>query len=127
MRLIWRRSVTVLAMYAIALQVVLLGIVPLSPGAFAAIDPFAIICSTTGSATNPGEPPRGTLHFVPGRAIDQCNLCSAAAPPPAPDTAVVIDFTWAPVLHVLRPMSTPARTGLTSNPKLARAPPRASS
>lgn len=127
MRRIWRQSVTSLALYAVALHVILLGFLPISPGAFAPVDPFAIICHTTGSATSPGEPPPGTLHFLPGRAIDHCNLSAAAAPPPAPTLAVDIHFTWARVLHALRPASTATRPRIASNPKLSRGPPLASS
>jgi hypothetical protein len=123
MRLIWRRSVTLLAMYAIALHVILLGLVPVGPGAFDLIDPFAIICHATGAPANAGEPPPGKIRFMPGRAFDQCNLCSAAAPPPAPDIALDIDFTWARVLPVLRPVLAPARPGRSSDPKLTRGPP----
>jgi hypothetical protein len=127
MRGLWRRCLTLLALYAVTLHVILLGFFPIVPGEFAPVDPFSIICHTTGPAAKPGEPPPGTLHFVPGRAIDQCNLCTAAAPPPAPDIAVKIDFKSARILHVLRPHSVSARSGLTSNPNLIRGPPLASS
>jgi hypothetical protein len=127
MRRFWQRSVTLLALYAVALQVILLGFLPVSPGVGAPIDPFAIICQTTGPAAQPGEPPPGKLNFIPGRAIDHCNLCIAAAPPPAPDVAVAVDFASARVLHVFRPVSVLTRTRPTSNPKLTRGPPLASS
>jgi hypothetical protein len=125
MREAWRRSVTVLALYAVTLHLILLGFFPIIPGEFSPVDPFSIICHTTGPAANPGEPPPGTLHFVPGRAIDQCNLCTAAAPPPVPTIAVRIDFNFARVLHVFIPRSMPARSGLASDPKLIRGPPLA--
>jgi hypothetical protein len=125
MRMICRRSVTVLATYAVALHVILLGFVPVSSFAYGLIDPFAIICHATGASANPGEPPPGTLHIAPGRAIDQCDLCSAAAPPPAPDIAFYIDFSWSRVLQILQPVSTPVRSSVTSDPKLTRGPPLA--
>jgi hypothetical protein len=125
MRRVWRQSVTLLALYAVALHVILLGFLPVSPGADAPVNPFAIICQTTGPAAKPGEPPPGKLHFIPGRAIDHCNLCSAAAPPPAPDIAFNIDFQSTRVLHVFRPHSTSARSGLIFDPKLIRGPPPA--
>lgn len=125
MRLVWRRSVTLLALYAVALHVILLGLFPAS--VVAPVNPFAVICHTTGPAANPGEPPPGTLHYLPSRAIDHCDVCSAAAPPPAPTIAAHIDFAWTPVLHVVRPASTPARNRIASNPKLTRGPPLASS
>jgi hypothetical protein len=116
-----RKAVTVLALYAIALHVILLGMVP--PGTIAALDAISVICHTTGPAAAPGEPPAGTLKFIPGRAIDHCDLCSAAAPPPAPDAATAIDYQSTRVLHIFRPTSTPALRYITSNPKLARGPP----
>ena len=125
MRRMWRKSVTLLALYAVALHLILLGFVPVSPGAFAAIDPFAVICHTTGPAVKPGTPPPGTLKYLPGRAIDYCNLCSAVAPPPAPDTAFYIEFRFERVLLVLRPASAAPHYGLTFGSTLIRGPPLA--
>ena len=125
MSLIWRRSVTLLALYAAALHVILLGFIPVIPGTFGPLDPFAVICETTGPAANPGEPPPGKLHFLPGRAVDQCDLCSAAAPPPAPDLAFAVDFGAARLLHVFSLLSTPARSGFIFHAKLIRGPPSA--
>ncbi len=125
MRHFWGRSVTLLALYVVALHVILLAFLPIIPGSFVPVDPFAIICQTTGAAAKPGEPPPGKLHFLPGRAIDHCNLCSAAAPPPAPDVAFAVDFRPAYVVHVFSPLSTPARSDLAFDPKLIRGPPLA--
>jgi hypothetical protein len=118
-----QRCLTLLALYAVAAHVILLGFAPVNAGAFSTLDPFALICHTTGPAAAPGEPPPGTIHFIPGRAIDQCTLASAAASPPVPDFALPIDFAFGRILHVLRPAPMSARAGLTSDPKLARAPP----
>jgi hypothetical protein len=119
----WRRSATVLAMYAIALHVILLGFSPVAPGAFALINPFALICHTTGPAAKPGAPPPGTTHFIPGRDLGQCTLCSAAAPPPAPVVFHKIDFVSTRIPRVLVPVWLPARLDITANPKLTRGPP----
>jgi hypothetical protein len=125
MRVIWRRSVMTLALYAVVLHVILLGFLPGGSGVFAPIDPFSIICHTIGPTANPAEPPPGTIHFVPGRAIDQCDLCTAIYPPPAPDIAVNIDFKSLRVLRVLRPQSMLARSSLVFDPRLIRGPPLA--
>lgn len=125
MRLVWRKSVTMLALYAVALHVILLGLFPAS--VVAPINPFAVICHTTGPAAKPGEPPPGTLRYLPSRAFDHCDVCSAAAPPPAPDAACKVDFRAARVLHVLRPVSTAAQVGLAFDPNPIRGPPVASS
>jgi hypothetical protein len=123
MRRVWQRGTILLALYAVALHVILLGFLPVSPGAFAPINPFAIICHATGPAAKPGERPPGKLNFIPGRAIDHCNLCSAAAAPPAPKIAFNIDFQSTRVLHVFSPHSAPVRSGLIFDPKLIRGPP----
>lgn len=125
MRRFWQRSVTLVALYAVALHVILLGFLPVNSAASAALDPFAIICQTTGPAAAPGKPPPGTLKYLPGRAIDYCNFCASVAPPPPPDLAFHIDFRMARVLHVLRPIATRVQTGLTFDPKLIRGPPLA--
>jgi hypothetical protein len=124
MRLWLRRCVTLLATYAVALHVIVLGFAPIDANAFAAIDPFTVICHTTAPAAAPGELPKGKLALIPSRAIDHCNLCSAAAPPPAPDTAFAVDFSATRVLHVFRPMSAQVRSAVTANPRLSRGPPQ---
>jgi hypothetical protein len=116
-----QRSLTVLALYAVVAHVTLLGFSPIPAGAFAVINPFALICHTIAPA--PGKQPQGTLHFIPSRAIDHCNLASAAAPPPAPEIALNTPYAPVRVLHILRLASVSARPGLASDPRLARAPP----
>jgi hypothetical protein len=118
-----QRCLTVLALYAAAAHIILLGFAPIPAGAFAVVNPFALICHTTAPSPAGGEQPKGTLHFIPGRAIDHCTIASTAPPPPAPDLALPVEFAPTRILHVLRPASTPPRDGLTSNPRLARAPP----
>lgn len=125
MRRVWQRSVTVLALYAVTLHVILLGLLPVNPSASAPLDPFAIICQTTGPATEAGKAPPGTLKYLPGRAIDYCNFCASVAPPPPPDLVFHIDFRSARVLHVLHPVSTRVQSSLTFDPKLIRGPPLA--
>lgn len=108
---------TVLALYAVALHVILLGLAPLGVNA-AAADPFSVICHSTAA----GDPSPADPGLAPGQACDHCNLCSTTAAPPPPDIALA---ALAPtrVLHALRPASAPARPGLTSGPNRARGPP----
>ncbi len=87
----------------------------------AATDPFSVICHSIAAAQGDEAPKSG---LIPGHACEHCNLCSAVAPPPAPDVALNIDFRPARILQVLRPASAPTHAGVTSNPKLARGPPR---
>jgi hypothetical protein len=122
MRPIVRRGVTLLAIYAVVLHVILLGFVPIAGNA-ATVDPLSIIChSASGTA---GDKAPATPGLIPGHACEHCNLCSVTAPPPAPDVALAGRMGPARVLHVLRPASMHARAGLTSDPRLARGPPHA--
>lgn len=117
----WRRAIGVLAIYAIALHVVLAGLVPVGAGA-ATVDPLSVICHSVAPAA--ADRDQGKSIPAPGHGCDHCNLCSVAAPPPAPVTALDISLKPARALHVLRPLNTAVRTARASNPKLARGPPR---
>src|ERR1017187_7440082 len=88
MRLLLRRGVTLLAIYAVALHVILLGLVPIAANV-AAIDPFSVICHSAASAAVPGDEAPGKPDLVPGHACEHCNLCSAAAALPAPDIVLI--------------------------------------
>ena len=111
---------TLLAIYAVALHVILLGLAPFT-GTTSAVDPFLIIChSVTGS---PGDEAPVKSGLVPGHACEHCNLCSVTAPPPAPDVVLAVNLDPVQILHVLRLASAASRIGLTSDPKLARGPP----
>jgi hypothetical protein len=121
MRSGWRKITGVVAIYAVALHVVLSGLLPVGAAA-ASADPLSVIChSVPAGATSDGQ---GQTIPAPGHACEHCNLCTAMAPPPAPDTPVTGNLAPAPVLQVLRPVSTAARTSLASDPKLARGPPQ---
>ena len=120
MRRLLRRSVILLAVYAVALHVILLGLAPFAT-AGASVDPFSIICH---DASGPGGEGLVKPGLIPGHACEHCNLTSAVAPPPAPDVALAGRMAPPRVLHVLRPVAMPGRVGLTSDPRLARGPPR---
>lgn len=108
-----------LAIFAVALHVVLLGLAPIS--ANAAVDPFSVICHSVTDDQGDEAPKSG---LIPAHACEQCTLCNMVAAPPAPDVALDVTLVPAPLLAVLRPASTPVRAGVTSDPKLARGPPR---
>jgi hypothetical protein len=122
MRLLLRRGVTLLAIYAVALHVILLGLVPIAANG-AAIDPFSVICHSAASAAVPGDAAPGKPDLIPGHAREHCNLCSAAAPPLAPDTALIGNLAPTRLLQVLRPASQAPRAGVAFRPNLARGPP----
>jgi hypothetical protein len=116
MRRILRRCVTLVAIYAVALNVIFLGLAPIAANA-AAVDPFSVICHSI-ARTQGDEAPKSGL--IPGHACEHCNLCSAVAP----GVALNVDFRPARILQVLHPASAPTHAGVTPNPKLARGPPR---
>jgi len=120
MRQLVRRSVTVLAIHAIALHTVLwVAVTPLT--AAPAVDPFTVICHSEPSAPVEETPGHGPL--APAHACDHCNLCSAAAPPLAPDTAVTARFEPVQKLRVLYPANIARHDDIAADPKLARGPP----
>jgi len=117
-----RRSVTLLAMLAVALHIILLGLAPAGPVAAAGADPFSVICHASAAITGDEAPVNSGL--VPGHACEHCNLCSIAAPPSAPDATLAGTVVPTRILHVLRPASIPLRIGATSDPRLAQGPPQ---
>jgi hypothetical protein len=123
MRIGFRRVVSWVAIYAVALHVILLGFAPIAANGSAAVDPFTVICHSGVDAGALGDEAPSKPNLIPGHACDQCNLCNAAAPPPAPGSALLGSLLPARVLHALRPLSTTVRIGTTSDPKLARGPP----
>jgi hypothetical protein len=120
-----RRAVSLAAIYAVALQTIVLGIVPMASGAGGSVagDPFSFICHSDAQTVAPAEQTPDTPDIIPGHACDYCNLCTAVASPPTPGLALFARLLPARVLHVVQPLSTTVRTGVTSDPKLARAPP----
>ena len=117
-----KHGVTVLALYAMALHVLLAALAPISVGAGAAIDPFSVICHSVAPDASGDTAPRHPA-LTPGQACEHCNLCSAAAPPPAPDVALAIEFTPTIIRHIVVAAELPPRTSVTADPKLARGPP----
>jgi hypothetical protein len=120
MRRFLRQAVTIVAIYAIALNVVLFGFASFWTGL--ANDPFSAICHSIAEPANnqaPGDTDQRSSH-----SCQHCNLCSATRPPPAPDVALNIVLVPPQVLAVLVPASTPLHVGVVSNPRLARGPPQ---
>jgi hypothetical protein len=124
MRIGLRRAVSWMAIYAVALHVILLGLASVATDASAAVNPFSVICHSIAHAGAAGDEAPGKSDLIPGHACEHCNLCSAVAPPPAPNVALFGSMAPARVLHVLRPVSAQARVSVTSDPKLARGPPQ---
>ena len=100
MRLL-RHSVTLLAVWVIALHTVLWASVA-PPHGQSAVDPFMVICHSETSTPVEQAPVHAPL--APTHACDHCNLCSAAASPQTSDTMLVVRFEPVRTLQVLRPV-----------------------
>jgi hypothetical protein len=120
MRAGFRQVLSMVAVIAIALHTVLwAAVTPLT--AAPAVDPFTVICHSETSTPAEQTPVRGPL--APAHACDHCNLCSAAAPPLAPDTAMTVRFEPVRTLRVLHPANIARHNDVAADPKLARGPP----
>ena len=115
---LFRRAVTILAIYAVAMHVILLGLTQIAVTG-QTVNPITVICHDA----TPGDEAPGKPDLAPGQACEHCNLCSAA-PPPAPATASIGQLVPARMVDVLRPVSQSRRTGTAFTPNLARGPPR---
>jgi hypothetical protein len=120
-----KHSVTVLALYAMTLHVLLAALAPTAIGGGSTVDPFSVICHSS-SPNASGDPAPRSPALIPGKACEHCNLCSAMAPPSAPDVALAIEYAPTRVLHVFRPAEMRAPADIASEPKLARGPPHLS-
>ena len=129
MRVGGRRTLSLLAITAIALHTMLWGAAtPLAAGP--TVDPFTFIChsETFGEAFGeapaaaPAEQTPAGPVSAPTHACDHCNLCSAMAPPEL-DTVLAGHLTPAKLLQVLRPATAAAHAGIAHNPNRARGPP----
>ena len=119
MRGLAKQVVGWLAIYSVALHVILLGLAPIA-AIGATVDPFSVICHSATTGTGDETPTKPDL--IPGHACEHCNLCSAA-PPPAPEIALIGDLKPARLIQVLRPASQTPRAGIVFRPNLARGPP----
>lgn len=111
-----RRSVTVLAIYMIAVHTALWGIG--TGHAVPVIDPFSVIChSETSAPANPAP-----FHDPLSPAVcDHCTLCSAATPLIPPET-LIARLELLRTFKVLRPVHF-VRHDAAVVAKLARGPP----
>lgn len=121
MRVGGRRVLSWVAIYAIALHTILLGVAPLIAAPTA--DPFSVICHSEAPATSPSEQAPASPVSAPTHACDHCNLCSAMAPPDPLDGVVVAQLAPARLLQVLRPTTAATRDGIATSLKRDRGPP----
>jgi hypothetical protein len=123
MRLMLRKFATLLAIYAVALHVILLGFAPIAASGAPTVDPFSVICHSSSSADQVDSAPDKS-GVVPGHACEHCNLCSTATPPEPPASMLAGMIGPSNVLDVLQPQPAVRHTGIASLPNLARGPPR---
>lgn len=113
-----RRSISWVAIYAIALHAILWGVAPMT--AASPLDPFSVICHSEAAA--PGEQaPAAPAHT---QACDHCNLCSAGPATAALFPVFAGQLAPARLLQILRPVSAILAGHLATTPKLARGPPQ---
>jgi hypothetical protein len=118
-----KKTLSVVAIYAIALHAVLWAFGGLMATASAG-DPFSVIChSVAPDAADDTQTPALPGHG-PSQACDHCNLCSSVTPPPVPDVVLAGRMTPVRVLDVLLPADLGAHDGRASDPKRARGPPQ---
>jgi hypothetical protein len=110
-----------LAIYAVALHVILFGLVPIAANG-EIVNSFSVICHSAGPAAAGDETP-GRSDLIPGHACEHCNLCSVA-PPPEPAVLPIGRLLPTRLLQVLRPASHTPSGGVAFRPNLARGPPR---
>jgi hypothetical protein len=123
MRASVKKTLSVVAIYAIALHAVLWAFGGLmataSPG-----DPFSVIChsvapDTADNTQTPALPGRAASY-----ACDHCNLCSSVTPPPVPDVVLAGRLAPVHVLDVLLPADIGPHDRRASDPERAQGPPQ---
>lgn len=120
MRVWLRRSVSLLAIYVIALATILS---VAAPTAGAAFDPFSVICHSgtdTAAATTETAPAQQS----PAKACDHCTLCNAAPIGSGPVSVMAAQLAPPLVLQVLAPNSHVALLRPATAQHPARGPPR---
>ncbi len=123
MRVGGRRTIGLVAICAIALHSILMGVAPLI--AAPTDDPFSVICHSDAfsEANSPaGELPAGPAS-APSQPCDHCTLCSAMALPAALDGVVIAQLSPPKLLRILRPAIAAPRDGIAYYPHRARGPP----
>jgi hypothetical protein len=122
MRNLARQVLSWVAIYAVALHVILLGLMPIAANG-ATVNPFSVICHSIAPTGAAGDETPGKPDLIPGHACEHCNLCSAAAPPPGSDIVLIGNLLPTRLLQVLRPESNAAPASIALRTNFARGPP----
>ena len=121
MRLWLKRSVGLLAIYAIVLTTILSVAAP--PTAGAAFDPFSVICHS-GADTAAATTERAPAQQSPVKACDHCTLCNAAPAASGPHSVMAAQLAPPSVLQVLAPNSHVVLSRPATAQHPVRGPPR---
>jgi len=120
MRGLAKQVMSWVAIYAVALHLILLGLVLIAANG-EIVNPFSVICHSVPADVASDETP-GKPDLIPGHACEHCNLCSAA-PPPAPASVLIGSLLPTRLLHVLSPASQTPSAGVSFRANFARGPP----
>lgn len=118
-----RKLVSVLAIYAIALNTILwAALAPVPVGA--SFDPLTAICHSVVDQAPAGDPSPAGQPAKPSKACDHCSLCSTTpASFSAADAVLAGILAPGKVLRVLRPADAARTAGIVSHQHSARGPP----
>lgn len=120
-RIGFERAVSWTAIYAVALHVMLIALIPIATNG-EIVNSFSVICHSVPIDAAGDETP-AKPDLIPGHACEHCNLCSAA-PPPEPASVLIGSLLPTRLLHVLSPASQAPSVGVFFRPNFARGPPR---
>jgi hypothetical protein len=115
-----RKSMSLMAVFAIAVHAILFGVPMQAAGS--AVDPFTIICHS--GPVDPAAAEQAPANQTPTKACDHCSLCFVAAALAGPGAIPAGRLAPPTVLHVLWPASSAARAHFATGPNLPRGPPQ---
>jgi hypothetical protein len=115
-----RKSMSLMAVFAIAMHAILFG-VPMQAAA-TAVDPFTIICHS--GPIDPASSEQTPASQTPTKACDHCSLCFVATALAGPDAIPAGRLTPPSILRFLVPATSAARAHFAASPHLPRGPPQ---
>lgn len=118
-----RRAVSWAAIYAIALETILLGMAPIASFGSRAVDPFFVICRSDGQSIASNAQTDEKQDRQPSKDCEHCTLCNTTTPPVVPFTAFGFLVLFCIAFIFCAIPSTPCVVR-TAGPNLARGPPQ---
>ena len=123
MRFGWRKIVSVVAIYTVAINTILwAALAPVPVGA--SFDPLTAICHSIADQAPSGDQSPAGQPAKPSKACDHCSLCSTTPTSfGAADAVLAGILEPGKVLRVLRPADAARASSVTATPSPARGPP----